>query len=592
MNTRLEMQPEITDVVMTVPLAPHGDISPQDLIRALQKIVGRRHVLTGRAVARFVSGFRHGGGSVEAVVRPGSLVEQWEVLKLILAAARIVLPQAANTSLTGGSTPFGVYDRGVVLISTTRISGIHLLDGGTQAVCLGGATLFDLEKRLRPLGREPHSVIGSSCIGASVLGGVCNNSGGALVRRGPAFTQFALFARVDASGDLQLVNHLGMELGSDPVTVLKRLEAGDFRPDEILYPSGRQASDHGYADHVRHIDAPTPARFNADPSRLFEASGSGGKLMLFAVRVDTFPADVGPQTFYIGTNDAAELTQLRREILGTFKSLPVAGEYLHSGAFDLAEHYGKDNFWAIRALGTDRLPTIFAAKAWLDDLTRRTRFLPTHFADRALQAVSRILPRHLPRRMIDFRNRFEHHLMLKMEGEGVEEARRLLAARFPSAAGDFFECSSSEGEQAFLHRFVVAGAAIRYRAIHDREVEDIVALDLALRRNDENWVEELPAEMERPIIRKLYYGHFFCHVFHQDYIVAKGTNPAAFKERLCELLDERGAEYPAEHNVGHMYHAKPPLADHYRALDPTNTFNPGVGQLSRRWRWVEPARRE
>src|ERR1700756_4480972 len=125
MNTRLEMQPEITDVVMTVPLAPHGDISPQDLIRALQKIVGRRHVLTGRAVARFVSGFRHGGGSVEAGVRPGSLLGQWEGAKLIPAAARIVLPQAANTSLTGGSTPFGVYDRGVVLISTTRISGIH-----------------------------------------------------------------------------------------------------------------------------------------------------------------------------------------------------------------------------------------------------------------------------------------------------------------------------------------------------------------------------------------------------------------------------------------------------------------------------------
>jgi hypothetical protein len=34
---------------------------------------------------------------------------------------------------------------------------------------LPGATLFQLEKLLRPIGREPHCLIGSSCIGASVL---------------------------------------------------------------------------------------------------------------------------------------------------------------------------------------------------------------------------------------------------------------------------------------------------------------------------------------------------------------------------------------------------------------------------------------
>ncbi len=62
---------------------------------------------------------------------------------------------------------------------------------------------------LAPHQREPRSVIGSSCIGASVLGGVCNNSGGALVRRGPAYTELALYAQVDELGELQLINHLG-----------------------------------------------------------------------------------------------------------------------------------------------------------------------------------------------------------------------------------------------------------------------------------------------------------------------------------------------------------------------------------------------
>jgi len=50
---------------------------------------------------------------------------------------------------------------------------------------------------------------------------------------------------------------------------------------------------------------------------------------------------------------------------------------------------------------------------------------------------------------------------------------------------------------------------------------------------------------------------------------------------MWRLLDERGAEYPAEHNVGHLYQAKPVLAGFYRKLDPTNSLNPGVGQTSK-----------
>ena len=42
----------------------------------------------------------------------------------------------------------------------------------------------------------------------------------------------ALYARVDADGRVELVNHLGVALGDDPETVLARVEAGDFRPGE------------------------------------------------------------------------------------------------------------------------------------------------------------------------------------------------------------------------------------------------------------------------------------------------------------------------------------------------------------------------
>jgi D-lactate dehydrogenase len=557
------------------------------LIQQLQETVGRGHVLTSaQSTERYRTGFRSGGGLVLAVIRPGSLVEQWRVLNLCIAAGKIIIMQAANTGLTGGSTPDGSdYDREVVIISTLRMATAHLINDGRQVICLPGATLFQLEKMLRPLGREPHSVIGSSCIGASVFGGVCNNSGGALIRRGPAFTQMALFAQVDAQRQVQLVNHLGVRLGNDPETILTKLEAGDFGPTDIEQDHTLAASDHGYAQYVRDIDSATPARFNADPQRLFEASGSAGKIMLFAVRLDTFEMEAQSAVFYIGTNDVAELTALRRHMLGEFSSLPIAAEYMHRDAFNIAEKYGKDMFLAIQYLGTDRLPGLFAMKARFDTFIRRLKFLPKDMSDRLMQFAGKLFPAHLPPRLRAYRDQFEHHLMLKVSGDGIAQARDYLSRIFPSASGAFFECTPEEGKKAFLHRFATAGAAIRYRVVHHQEVEDIVALDIALARNERAWFETLPAALDEKILHKLYYGHFFCHVFHQDYIVRKGVDTLALEHEMLKILDGRGAQYPAEHNVGHLYAAKPALVKHYKALDPCNCFNPGIGHTSKLECW-------
>ncbi len=201
-----------------------------------------------------------------------------------------------------------------------------------------------LKNACNPLGRNPHSVIGSSCIGASVFGGVCNNSGGALIHRGPAFTQMTLYAEVDAAGNVNLINHLGRppqgRPGSDPEAV----EAGGFQAEDIEDDPDRFCSDHGYQTHVRDIQADSPARFNADPKRLFESAGSAGKVMLFAVRLDTFPKEQRTAAFYIGTNNPDELTEIRRHMLASFKSLPVEGEYLHREAFDIAENTARTRF--------------------------------------------------------------------------------------------------------------------------------------------------------------------------------------------------------------------------------------------------------
>lgn len=557
------------------------------LIAALIAELGPRDVLTGtRTTRRFRRGFRGGEGRAAAVVRPRSLVQLWRALKLCADFDAIVVMQAANTGLTGGSTPDAAgYDRTVVVVSTLAIRGVHVLGDGLQTVCLPGTTLVELEAALAPFGRDPHSVIGSSCIGASVVGGVCNNSGGALVRRGPAYTELALYARRERDGRLRLINNLGIDLGDDPETMLERLESGDFGPADIQPAEDRRASDRDYEHQLRAIDAATPARFNADPDRLFEASGSAGRVAVFAVRLDSFPRDPDTRLFYVGTNDPAELTALRRHMLAHFPELPVSAEYLHRDCFAVAERYGKDVFLAVRWLGTRFIPMMARIKEAIDGFGPAPRQGLGARSDRLLQHLTRWLPQHLPRRMRDFHRRYDHHLLLKVAGPGIARTASHLAAIFPSATGDFFACTAAEDRDAHLHRFAAAGAAVRYREIHRDRVGDIVALDIALPRDTLHWCETLPPALAAMTERRLYYGHFFCQVFHQDYILKADADPDAFKTGLLALLDERGAEYPAEHNVGHLYRAKPALAAFYRALDPTNSFNPGIGKTTRKRLW-------
>lgn len=557
-----------------------------DILPQFRRIVGASHVLSRPATTRrFRTGFRSPEGDCLAVVRPGTLLEFWRVLQCCADAGVAILVQAANTGLTGGSTPIGDYDRGIVVINTLRLDRVQLLMGGRQVLCHAGATLHRLERILAPLGREPHSVIGSSCIGASVVGGVCNNSGGALVRRGPAYTEMALFAHLDRTGKLRLVNHLGLALGDTPEAILTRLDDPGLAPDSLIDGVGK-GSDDRYQHQVRQVDADTPARFNADPDRLFEASGSAGKVAVFAVRLDTF-AEEKTRTFYVGTNQPVELTKLRRALLTGPGALPVAAEYIHSEAFDLADRYGKDMFMAIRLLGTRRLPMLYRFQARIDALAERLPGRPRHLSDRILQRLSRILPDHLPARMRDFRGKYRHHLLLRVSVDDVDTVSAALHATIGAGGGSCFLCTPDEDAKAFLHRFVTAGAAVRYRNVHPDTVEDVLALDIALRRNDDEWFETLPEAIDRWIEHRVYYGHFLCHVLHQDYILRKGADTSRIKQAMCQRLDARGAEYPAEHNVGHLYPAKPPLEAHYRALDPMNCFNPGIGRLTRAREWAE-----
>ena len=556
------------------------------IIQDLRQITGSKNLLTKQWNKQTYSkGWRYGSGEALAVASPGSLLEIWKLLEVCVLNDVIVLMQAANTGLTGGSTPYGNdYDRPIVIINTMRIKDIHLIDHGKQIIGLAGSTLFDLEKKLLPLGREPHSVIGSTSIGASIIGGICNNSGGSLIQRGPAYTEMALYAKVNENGRFELINDLGINLGKTPEEILENLQLKNYKTSDDINTKKR-ASDDGYIDILRNINSNTPSRFNSDPRLLYGASGSAGKIAVFAVRLDSYEKPKKNKIFYLGSNEADVFWQIRRDILSSFKSLPTSGDYLHRDCYDAAKKYSKDTFIVLDKLGTNFLPTLFELKRSVDLISKKIPILPSNLSDKIMQFLGKLYPNHLPKKMENFRDLYEHHWIVEMSDAGIEEARTYFNDFFNENEGGFFECSENEGNKAILHRFTAASAFGRYAVINASKIGGTMSMDIAFPRNEKQWFETLPKEIDDMFEMKLYYGHLFCHVLHQNYIVKKGVDTKHLKRELLKYYDSRGAEYPAEHNVGHEYKAKSILLEFYKALDPTNSFNPGIGQSSKLKHW-------
>ena len=69
---------------------------------------------------------------------------------------------------------------------------------------------------------------------------------------------------------------------------------------------------------VRNINSTKPARFNSDPKLLYGASGSAGKVAVFAVRLKTYPSAKRNQVFYVGANHPDTFWKIRKDVLQNF----------------------------------------------------------------------------------------------------------------------------------------------------------------------------------------------------------------------------------------------------------------------------------
>ena len=92
------------------------------LIKKIAAISGNDFVITSKWDKQSYSkGWRYGDGEALAVVKPGTLLEFWKILEICVEFDVIIISQAANTGLTGGSTPYGNdYDRPIIIIIIGR----------------------------------------------------------------------------------------------------------------------------------------------------------------------------------------------------------------------------------------------------------------------------------------------------------------------------------------------------------------------------------------------------------------------------------------------------------------------------------------
>jgi len=188
------------------------------LVSALRDCVGERHCLIDPDLrAGYETDWtRRFAGTARAVVRPGSVEEVSDVMRLSSQAGAAVVPQGGNTGLVGGSVPRG----GEVLLSLRRLDDVEPVDAEAGEVsCGAGATLAAVQEAAGAAGWDV-GVDLAARDSATIGGMVATNAGGAnVLRYGPMRRQLLGFEAVLADGTVirrlpgMLKDNTGYDLG-------------------------------------------------------------------------------------------------------------------------------------------------------------------------------------------------------------------------------------------------------------------------------------------------------------------------------------------------------------------------------------------
>jgi len=167
-----------------------------DEIRA---VVGSDHVFDGAGTSHVVDWTGRFVGVTDTVVRPGSIHELIEVLRVVRAYGRSVVPQGGNTGLVGGGVPL----RGEVVLSTSRLNKVGVPDTASRRIEVeAGATVESVQIAATSVGLRYPVDFGARA-SATIGGTIATNAGGVnVLRYGPTRAQVLGLEAVLADGSI------------------------------------------------------------------------------------------------------------------------------------------------------------------------------------------------------------------------------------------------------------------------------------------------------------------------------------------------------------------------------------------------------
>lgn len=496
-----------------------------------------------------------------------------EVLKACAAAGVAIIPQGANTGLTGGSVPRDTLcDRPSVVINMRRLKSVIPIGDGDKVLCMAGAGILDLKNDLEKIGRESHVILGSTFLNPSVGAGLAFGSGGTQIQKGPVYTERALYLKVDSEGKVHLVDDLGIK-AKDHKELFAKIGSGKLTAEDMV-ATERSASYPGYRQHVCELDHEV-SRCNADTTGP-ECVRSEGKVLILASIHDTYPMPQQTKTMWVACKDFSVAQQLKKAVyLAKPNCLPSCIEYMDRDTCDIVDQAGRGMITTINKLGMGYLGTLWNLKLSIESLP--LPLCPT-ICDLFLYYTNSILPRSLHQPIHTLTQQYDHHLLVEMGEYGGGELQDMMqrfeahVKSLPEGSIAWHDCNPEEANSAKYFRFVTAAA---FKTYCIGKGLGGLSLDYSLPKNETGVP---PVTYAEPVIR-MRYSHFGCNVVHEDIAFKAGVDPIKAKYDIKHTIEGMKGKLPAEHGHGTEYAAPTDVQERWKTIDPSNTMNPGVGGL-------------
>lgn len=230
--------------------------------------------------------------------------------------------------------------------------------------------------------------------------------------------------------------------------------------------------------------------------------------------------------------------------------------------------------WLISVIGIgENLKSLWDAKLSFESLP-----IPfaTTFLDSTIFLFNRFCPRALPEAVHKLTTNYGHHLLVDVGEFGAGESDHfmsLLKEYQSKHCIAVHECSEAERPWVSYFRFAAAPAFRTWCVGNGLEG---ISVDYALPKAE----CDAPALPDDIVALRMRYSHFGCNVVHEDIAFKPGVDVHEVKMKFKHRVEDMGGKLPAEHGHGIEYHAPEETLQRWRAMDPLNIFNPGVGGLS------------